>query len=148
MASWLSYSASISGFSVSLFRIVKYSSVLFFFGKYKLRIFRVVAVLLFAGITSLLYQDIVDYLEMRHPDAVIYALVTKILIVYGALIFVLLQFRPEQKDTSSTLDQPAKTTEPSTPGSAESQDRLTQLEDVTEKATLKRRYDQVINPDQ
>jgi hypothetical protein len=132
---------------VSLFRIVKYSSVLFFFGKYKLRIFRVVAVLLFAGVTSLLYQDIVDYLEMRHPDAVIYALVTKVLIVYGALIFVLLQFRPEQKDTSSTLDLPANKMEPSTPSSAVSQDRLAQLEDVTEKATLKRRYDKVINPD-
>jgi hypothetical protein len=121
---------------------------LFFFGKYKLRIFRVVAVLLFAGVTSLLYQDIVDYLEMRHPDAVIYALVTKVLIVYGALIFVLLQFRPEQKDTSSRLDLPAKKMEPSTPGTAVSQDRLAQLEDVTEKATLKRRYDKVINPDQ
>lgn len=132
---------------MSLFRIVKYSSVLFFFGKYKLRIFRIVAVLLFAGVTSLLYQDIVDYLEMRHPDAVIYALITKILVVYGALIFVLLQFRPEQKDISSTLDLPAKKMGPSTPGSAVSQDRLAQLEDVTEKATLKRRYDKVINPD-
>lgn len=133
---------------MSLFRIVKYSSVLFFLGKYKLRIFRVVAVLLFALITSLLYQDVVDYLELRHPDTVIYALVTKIFIVYGALIFVLLQFRPEQKDTSSTLDQPDQTTQASPANSAAPRDRLAQLEDVTENATLRRRYDKVMDPDQ
>lgn len=132
---------------MSLFRIVKYSSVLFFFGKYKTRIFRVVAVLLFAAITSLLYQDVADYLEMRHPDTVIYALVIKVLIVYGALLFVLLQFRPDRKEPASTLNQSADTAELHT-APKPPQDRLSQLENITEKATLQRRYDKVINPDQ
>ena len=71
------------------------SDLLFYFlGKYKQKVFRITAVLLFAGVTSLLYQDIADYLQAVHPDTVIYALVGKILIVYGALIFVLFQFRP------------------------------------------------------
>ena len=43
---------------MSLFRLIKYSSILFFLGKYKFKLFRVIAVLLFAGVTSLLYGDI------------------------------------------------------------------------------------------
>ena len=74
---------------MSLFRVVKYSSILFFLGKYKDKLFRVVAVLLFAGVTSLLYQDVADYLAREHPGTVIYALIGKIIIVYGALLFVL-----------------------------------------------------------
>ncbi len=79
---------------MSLFRLVKYSSILFFLGKYKLKLFRAVAVLLFAGVTSLLYGDIEAFLAREHPGVVIYALITKICIVYGALLFVLLQFKP------------------------------------------------------
>ena len=33
---------------MSLFRVIKYSSILFFLGKYKNKLFRVIAVLLFA----------------------------------------------------------------------------------------------------
>ena len=83
---------------MSLFRLVKYSSILFFLGKYKLKIFRAVAVLLFAGVTSLLYGDIEAFLAREHPGVVIYALITKICIVYGALLFVLLQFKPALED--------------------------------------------------
>jgi hypothetical protein len=79
---------------MSLFRLVKYSSILFFLGKHKSRLFRVLAVLLFAGVTSLLYGDVEAFLAREHPGIVIYALMAKIFIVYGALIFVLLQFRP------------------------------------------------------
>ena len=59
---------------MSLFRVIKYSSVLFFLGKYKSKLFRVIAVLLFALVTSLLYQDLANYLSQQHPDTLIYAL--------------------------------------------------------------------------
>ena len=85
---------------MSLFRLVKYSSILFFLGKYKLKIFRAVAVLLFAGVTSLLYADIEAFLAREHPGVVVYALITKICIVYGALLFVLLQFKPTSEDNA------------------------------------------------
>ena len=39
---------------MSLFRFVKYSSLLFLLGKYKHKVFRVVAVLLLAAVTALL----------------------------------------------------------------------------------------------
>ena len=85
---------------MSLFRIIKYSALLHLASKYRVKLFRIVAVLLFAWASSILYQDVAAYLEDAYPDTVIYALIGKIIIVYGALIFVLLQFRPESEATS------------------------------------------------
>ena len=79
---------------MALFRFIKYSSLLFLLGKYKHKVFRVVAVLLLAAVTALLYGDVEAYLAREHPDTVVYALLAKIVIVYGALAFVLWQFRP------------------------------------------------------
>jgi len=121
---------------------------LFFLGKYKARLFRVIAVLLFALVTSLLYQDVVDYLELRHPETVLYALIVKIAIVYGALVFVLLQFRPEPDSNANAgnrnlEDMKATSTIEATPDLSP-KDRLAGLDDVTTKATLRSRYDGVI----
>jgi len=135
---------------MSLFRIVKYSSILFFLGKHKNRLFRVVGILLFAGITSLLYQDVSDYLQAQHPGFVIYALLIKIFIVYGALAFVLWQFRPSGlSDNKSTLDDstvdtlntpaPQETTQVSGP--------LSSLADISTKDRLRSRYDGVLKGD-
>lgn len=98
--------------------------------------------------TSLLYQDIVDYLEQQHPDTVIYALIAKIVIVYGALIFVLLQFRPEREDGSVVKSHmPAESEIPQSNSGNTPADRLSQLEDVTAKTTLRSRYHRVIDGD-
>ena len=133
---------------MSLFRIVKYSSILFFLGKYKSKLFRVIAVLLFALITSLLYQDVADYLQRQHPDTVIYALIGKIIIVYGALLFVLWQFRPEPAEASGqvTLDRAAATEEAADDGLATApNDRLSALEDVGQNTKLRSRYEQLLS---
>jgi hypothetical protein len=132
---------------MSLFKLVKYSSVIFFLGKYKSKLFRVIAVLLFAGITSVLYGDVAEYLQRAHPGSVIYALVAKIIIVYGALAFVLWQFRPEA-DSQKHTDEPqpalsarqAKTAA----GANENSGPLDALEDVSQKDQLRSRYDRVL----
>ncbi len=104
------------------------------------------AVLLFALVTSLLYQDVVDYLELRHPETVFYALIAKVVIVYGALGFVLLQFRPQPGDSSpqkleDIKDTPiAKTMPKNMPN-----DRLAALEDVSRKTILQSRYDRLLD---
>jgi hypothetical protein len=133
---------------MSLFRIVKYSSLLFFLGKYKTRLFRVVCVVLFAVMTSLLYQDVEAYLQSAHPGSLVYALIIKILIVYGALAFVLWQFRPA-RDNSNTAPAPEQSSPladsvktPSTP--PEPNDRLSVLEDVEQVGRLHSRYDGVL----
>jgi hypothetical protein len=133
---------------VSIFKVVKYSSLLFFLGKYKSKLFRVLAVLLFALVTSLLYQDVSEYLQRQYPETVVYALIGKVIIVYGALVFVLLQFRPEPENNSKTSTQTVEGLQnPSSPKGATKpppNDRLAGLEDVTKTATLRSRYNKVI----
>lgn len=134
---------------MSLFRIVKYSSIIFFLGKYKAKLFRVVAVLLFALVTSLLYQDVAEYLRQQYPETVIYALIAKVVIVYGALGFVLLQFRPEPDGGAGTntpvMDESKSFSTVEELSNTPPRDRLSSLEDVTKKTTLRSRYDKVID---
>ena len=130
---------------MSLFRVFKYSSILYFLGKYKSKLFRVVAVLLFALITSLLYQDVADYLQQQYPETVVYALITKIIIVYGAMAFVLLQFRPSEDDNSVNDSETATSSTQRNKNKVQPIDRLAQLEDIEKKTTLRNRYDKVVN---
>ena len=123
---------------MSLFRLVKYSSILFFLGKYKLKLFRAVAVLLLAGVTSLLYGDIEGFLAREHPGVVIYALITKICIVYGSLLCVLMQFKPTSEDNTgdgkSSKRLPLENVEGDLPA-----DRLAQFSDLDDHDQLETR---------
>ena len=125
---------------MSLFRVIKYSSLLFFFGKYKQKIFRVIVVLLFALVTSLLYQDVVDYLQQQHPGSVIYALIAKIAIVYGAFAFVIWQFRPATEPRPVTAADVSDI-------APEQTDRLSRLADIDSKDHLASRYRDTIERD-
>jgi len=132
--------------SVSLFRFVKYSSLLFFFGKYKVKLFKIVAVLLFALVTSFLYGDVSAYLTEQHPDTLIYALMGKILIVYGALVFVLWQFKPPREANTSDKSHSKE------PGLASAReraieippDRLSALADLDRHDRLKSRAESML----
>ena len=129
---------------MSLFRFAKYSTLLFFLGKYKTRLFRVVAVLLFALVTSLLFQDVAEYLQREHPGTVIYALLIKILIVYGALAFVLWQFRPTPDGETQAASRSKPQAEAATPGSVKPEGHLAQLEDLGEHDRLVTRYEDIL----
>ena len=129
---------------MSLFRFVKYSSILFFLGKHKSRLFRVLAVLLFAGVTSLLYGDVEAFLAREHPGIVLYALMAKIFIAYGALFFVLLQFRPAPADG----DRVVKSGTPLQSHDAQSDfpvDRLAHLSNLDSHDQLQSRSDALLN---
>jgi hypothetical protein len=138
---------------VSLFRFVKYSSILYFLGKHRSKLFRSAAVLLFAFVTSLLYDDLRLYLESQHPESLIYALIAKIVIVYGSLIFVLLQFRPDGSREKRGEERAAalpgasaasKAARKGVPGANPAADRLDALADVDSHQKLRTRYDQVL----
>ena len=118
---------------MSLFRIIKYSALLHLASKYRVKLFRIVAVLLFAWVSSILYQDVAAYLEEAYPETVVYALLGKIIIVYGALIFVLLQFRPEAEATSErpSVEQGAS--------EGEKKDRLSALSNLDTHDQLRTR---------
>ena len=128
---------------MSLFRVIKYSSILFFLGKYKDKLFRVIAVLLFAGVTSLLYQDVANYLAREHPDTVVYALIGKIVIVYGALLFVLWQFKPQREDAPPRVTKQPQASPDEAPPALPA-DRLSQLADLDSHDQLKSRSDDLL----
>lgn len=132
---------------MSLFRVIKYSSLLFFLGKYKSKLFRVAAVLLFALVTSLLYQDLANYLAQQHPDTLIYALIGKIVIVYGSLLFVLWQFKPApdaRSPSRQALSINEAANENGQSGAAAPVDRLSKLEDLDTHQRLRTRYEQLL----
>jgi hypothetical protein len=131
---------------VSLFRIVKYSSLIYFFGRHKSKLFRSIAVLLFALLTSLLYEDVRNYLELQHPGTLLYALLIKIVIVYGSLAFVLWQFRPRRGWSGTAPAKETGKTRPETgaPPAIEPDDRLQALADVERHDRLRSRYDRVL----
>ena len=76
---------------------------------------------MFTLVTSFLYGDVSSYLTEQHPDTLIYALMGKILIVYGALVFVLWQFKPPRE--ANTSDK----THSQEPGLASARDRAIEI---------------------
>lgn len=132
---------------MSLFRFVKYSSILFFLGKHRDKLLRSCGVLLFALVSSLLYEDVRIYLAQQHPGTLIYALLTKVLIVYGSLLFVLLQFRTgagssakgEARAAAAASSKDRQHGDKPTDG-----DRLDALSDLNHHDKLRSRYDRVL----
>ncbi len=128
---------------MSLFRLVKYSSILFFLGKYKYKLFRGLAVLLFAGVTALIYDDVEVFLAREHPGALVYALIAKICIVYGALLFVLLQFRPVP-DVGHREDKYANRSLADVADTNSAADRLAQLSNLDSHDQLQSRAETLL----
>ncbi|MFT4768321.1 MAG: hypothetical protein ACI8RN_001456 [Glaciecola sp.] len=133
---------------MSIFRIIKYSSLLYFLGKHRDKLARSAAVLLFAFVSSLIYDDVRIYLAQQHPGALIYALIAKIVIVYGSLVLVLLQFRSGAKASSAgearAADLPGRGDKSKSPEPA-ARDRLDALSDVEHHDRLRSRYDRILS---
>jgi hypothetical protein len=132
---------------MSMFKLIKYSSIIFFLGKHRGKLFRSTAVLLFALVTSLLYEDVRVFLTEQHPETLIYALVAKIGIVYGSLAFVLLQFRPDKSGSSSGEMKAAALGDKKsgkTTGQSPGTDRLDALADLDQHQQLRSRYDRIL----
>ena len=107
---------------------------------------------MFALVTSLLYQDVSEYLQRQYPETVVYALIGKVIIVYGALVFVLLQFRPDPeggaKASTQTVESPQNPSVSKGVPKPPPNDRLAGLEDVTKTTTLRSRYNKVIDSEE
>ena len=131
---------------MSFFRLIKYSTLLLFLGKYKFKLFRALSVLLFAAVTTLLYGDVEAYLAREHPSTVIYALTAKICIVYGALLFMLWQFRPSGTGGGPAAPSSGRQTRGAeTAGSeGESADRLCQYADLDRHERLQSRAEALL----
>lgn len=103
---------------MSLYRFARMSALLAFAGKYRMKIFNMGAAAAFAFVTSWLYGDIAGYLQANFPQWLGFALVSKTLVVYAALFFLLWQLRPSERSDSSpaikgSLQQANETSTPS-----------------------------------
>ena len=79
---------------MSLYRFARLSALLAFAGKYRVKLFNIVAAIAIALTTAWLYADVANWLERHHPQWVVVALIVKTLLVYAALFFLLWQLRP------------------------------------------------------
>jgi hypothetical protein len=123
---------------VSLYRFARMSALLAFAGKYRMKIFNMGAAAAFAFVTSWLYTDVASYLQANYPQWQAVALVSKTLIVYGALFFLLWQLRPSERSSSPP---PVRGVAP-----LESDDgKPSRLDELAAKPKLTSRKDAILN---
>lgn len=117
---------------MSIFRLVRASSLLYLAGRYRERLYLALVLLLTATATVWLYSDIAVYLQRHHPELELYALTGKTIIVYGALLSCLWLFRP----------RPTAAPEAEGRLATEDEDRLQQL---AHRDRLISRYDAILS---
>ncbi len=123
---------------MSLYRFARMSALLAFAGKYRMKIFNMGAAAAFAFVTSWLYADIASYLQTHYPQWMGVALVSKTLIVYAALFFLLWQLRPSERTGGPP---PVRGIEP-----AEWDDgKPSRLDELAAKPKLTSRKDAILN---
>ncbi len=79
---------------MSLYRFARASALLALASRYRAKLFKLAVAVAVALVTSWLYGDIGDYLEVQNPDWLGPALIIKTLVVYGALVYAFWQLRP------------------------------------------------------
>jgi len=79
---------------MSVYRFLRASTMLALARRYRQKLFGIVVALAVALTTSWLYGDIAHYLENHHPQWLFAALLSKTLIVYGVLVYLVWQLRP------------------------------------------------------
>jgi hypothetical protein len=119
---------------MSLYRFARTSALLAFAGKYRLKIFYILAAIAFALVTGWLYTDVAAYLQVHFPQWSLVALLVKTVAVYGALLFLLWQVKPsEWRDRPEHELQLEGAAEPS------------RLDEIAQKETLKKRKDSILH---
>ena len=79
---------------MSIYRFLRTSALLALARRYRQKLFAMGVAIALALTTSWLYGDIARYLETQHPQWLLLALLTKTLIVYGVLVYLVWQLRP------------------------------------------------------
>jgi hypothetical protein len=132
---------------MSLFKVAKYSTLLFFMKRHKKQLHRLGATALLLLVSYFLLGDLQDFFAQTHPDLAIYVLVAKSALLYGAAGILIWQWRP--KSDSPASNYKTKTGAPSVPKSQEAaQDkpssRLDAFKDLDQHDKLQSRYQAVI----
>jgi hypothetical protein len=132
---------------MSLFKVAKYSTLLFFMKRHKKQLHRLGAAALLLLVSYFLLGDLQDFFAQSHPDLAIYVLVAKSALLYGAAGILIWQWRP--KSDSAKLRGKANSEGPSV---SESQDRaqskpssrLDAFKDLDQHDRLQTRYQAIM----
>jgi hypothetical protein len=118
---------------MSLYRFARTSALLAFAGKYRLKIFYMLAAIAFALVTAWLYTDVAAYLQVHFPRWALLALLVKTAAVYGALFFLLWQVKPSEWRGRPESELQLDNTAP-----------LSTLDEIAQKENLNKRRETIL----
>ncbi len=132
---------------MSLFKVAKYSTLLFFMKRHKKQLHRLGATALLLLVSYFLLGDLQAFFAQTHPDLAIYMLVAKSALLYGAAGILIWQWRP--KPDSATSGGKVK---PETPAVSNTQEvaqdkpnsRLDAFKDLDQHDYLQTRYQAIM----
>lgn len=129
---------------MSLFRIAKYSALLFFLKRHRKKVHRSVALLLLGLVTYFILGDLQVFLQEVHPDGVVYLLIAKSGLLYGGVAILIWMLKPTEDDERSPPQHHKKkqaAVENITPDSGS---RLDQFRDLERHDKLQTRYQKTL----
>jgi len=132
---------------MSLFKVAKYSTLLFFMKRHKKQLHRLGSTALLLSVSYFLLGDLQDYFAQTHPNLAIYMLVAKSALLYGAAGILIWQWRP--KSDSSPSSGRAKSEVPAVSdrqnvSQSKSRSRLDAFKDLDQHEQLQTRYQAVM----
>ena len=129
---------------MSLFRVAKYSALLFFLKRHRNKVHRSVAVLLLGLVTYFLLGDLQVFLQEVHPESVVYLLVAKSVLLYGGVAILIWMLKPTENDTKPQIQHEKKKQAAEEIGSPTSTSRLDQFRDLERHDKLQTRYQRTL----
>jgi len=129
---------------VSLFRVAKYSALLFFLKRHRNKVHRSVALLLLGLVTYFLLGDLQDFLQEVHPDSVVYLLIAKSVLLYGGVAILIWMLKPSEGDKRPPMQGAQKTQAAEESDSSDSGSRLDQFRNLERHDKLQTRYQKTL----
>ena len=132
---------------MSLYRFVRTSTLLVLAGRYRAKLFKIVAAIAVALVTHWLYGDIAFYLDNQQPEWLGPALVIKTLVVYGALVYGFWQLRPgswEEAKADAIAAQASEKSRPGKAGEPEKAEAPGPLDQLADKPKLRSRKEAIL----
>jgi hypothetical protein len=129
---------------VSLFRVAKYSALLFFLKRHRNKVHRSVSLLLLGLVTYFLLGDLQGFLQEVHPDSVVYLLVAKSVLLYGGVAILIWMLRPTEGDKKPPIQSAQKTQAAGESDNPDTGSRLDQFRNLERHDKLQTRYQKTL----
>ena len=129
---------------MSLFRVAKYSALLFFLKRHRNKVHRSVALLLLGLVTYFLLGDLQGFLQEVHPDSVVYLLIAKSVLLYGGVAILIWMLKPSEGDKRQPMQRAQKTQAAEESDNPDLGSRLDQFRNLERHDKLQTRYQKTL----